>query len=79
MKVSEEFQVDLDIVPTTFRWARIETSGGPFILLTCSTPLGTNVYWMPPENAKEVAAGLDELASRRITIAKQLPPDGSHP
>lgn len=65
-------------VPTSFEWGTFhDPNGKGWVLLTVATPVGTNVYWMPPETAAEVAKGLVEQAQVASKPGIVMPRNGN--
>jgi len=73
VKISEDIQMDLDIVPTQIKWRKLRTNHGEFTQLIVSTTVGSWCFWMPPAMVKDLRVGMQEMESP-LTIAKTVPP-----
>ena len=60
------------VVPVPLAWAvhnQIAPNGHKFVILRVETPVGSTVFLMTPENAKDLSADLSESATG-ISVAK---------
>ena len=72
MKIPQQMQLDLNIVPTRMYWKKFSTNHGEFVLLFVCTPVGEWCFWMNPPMVTALKEGMTEMESP-ITIAKVLP------
>jgi hypothetical protein len=86
MKISEEMQMDLTLIPTRFFWNKVQTNQGEFTVLYVATTVGSWAFFMPPQMVMDLRKGMEQMESP-ITVAKQMPtiqqpvrggPNGSH-
>jgi hypothetical protein len=62
-------------VPVGVKWGVQEFANAAgetrqFVELYVETPTGTGVYYLPPQNAKELAAGIDAQADAAIAAER---------
>jgi hypothetical protein len=72
MKIAENLQYDLSIVPTGMFWKKVKTNEGEFTILIIVTTLGAWGFFMPPKMVTDLRKGMEEMESP-IAVAKQMP------
>lgn len=85
MKIDEDLQVDLNIIPTQMFWKKIVTSNGEFTLLIVTTTVGSWGFFMPRRMVLDLEKGMHEMASE-LQVVHTMPtapvirvPDPRHP
>jgi hypothetical protein len=72
MKITEDLQLDLSIVPTRMFWKKVQTNQGEFTILMICTTVGSWGFFMPPKMVTDLREGMQEMESP-IEVATQMP------
>ena len=72
MKIGENTQMEIGLVPTSMAWMKVQTSEGEFTLLIVSTPVGTWAFFMPRKMVLDLEQGMHKMASS-IEVAREIP------
>jgi hypothetical protein len=72
MKIPEEMQMDLNIVPTRMFWTKVQTTQGEFTVLHVTTTVGAWGFFMPPSMVTDLRKGMQDMESS-IAVVHQMP------